>query len=468
MSTFDVIFIGGGPAGYVGAIRCAQLGLSTAVIERDKAGGTCVAWGCIPAKALLEAAAVANKVRHAAEFGVNVGDVKYDFGPAMKRSRSVSDQNVKGVEFLFKKNKVTYIKGNATLAGGMSVAVKGEGGKEEKHEAKKAVVIATGSRVKGLPQAGLELNKTTIISSDEALFLEKAPKTMAIVGAGAVGCEFADVFNAFGSQVTLLEVAPMILPLEDADVSKELEKSFKKRKIEVITGAKIGNVKAGKSSVKMTVEAGGKKNDMEFDVILVAAGRAPVTDGLGIEKAGVKLTDRGFIQINDRMETSAKGIYAIGDVAGPPMLAHKGSREGMVLAELLAGQKHVHLVNYANIPNATYCHPEVASIGLTEQQCKERKLEYKVGKFQFANNGRARTSGETEGFVKVIRDAKYGEILGAHIIGAHATELLHELAVARENEFTVEEIDLAIHAHPTLAEAVAEACLDSLGKMIHA
>jgi dihydrolipoamide dehydrogenase len=399
---------------------------------------------------------------------VTVGDVKYDFGPAMKRSRAVSDQNVKGVEFLFKKNKVTYIKGNATLAGGMSVAVKGEGGKEEKHDAKKAVVIATGSRVKGLPQAGLELNKTTIISSDEALFLERAPKTMAIVGAGAVGCEFADVFNAFGTQVTLLEVAPMILPLEDADVSKELEKSFKKRKIEVITGAKIGNVKPGKSSVKFTVEAGGKRNDLEVDVILVAAGRAPVTDGLGIEKAGVKLTDRGFIQINDRMETTAKGIYAIGDVAGPPMLAHKGSREGMVLAELLAGQKHVHLVNYANIPNATYCHPEVASIGLTEQQCKERKLEYKVGKFQFANNGRARTSGETEGFVKVIRDAKYGEILGAHIIGAHATELLHELAVARENEFTVEEIDLAIHAHPTLAEAVAEACLDSLGKMIHA
>jgi dihydrolipoamide dehydrogenase len=411
---------------------------------------------------------VANKVRHAADFGVTVGEVKYDFGPAMKRSRAVSDQNVKGVEFLFKKNKVTYIKGNATLAGGMSVSVKGEGGKEEKHEAKKGLVIATGSRVKGLPQAGLELNKTTIISSDEALFLERAPKTMAIVGAGAVGCEFADVFNAFGTQVTLLEVAPAILPLEDADVSKELEKSFKKRKIDIITAAKIGNVKPGKSSVKLTVETGGKRNDLEVDVILVAAGRAPVTDGLGIEKAGIQLTDRGFIKINDRMETTAKGIYAIGDVAGPPMLAHKGSREGVVVAELLAGQKHVHLVNYANIPNATYCHPEVASIGLTEQQCKERKVEYKVGKFQFANNGRARTSGETEGFVKIIRDAKYGEILGGHIIGPHATELLHELVVARENEFTVEEIDLAIHAHPTLSEAVAEACLDSMGKMLHA
>ncbi len=468
MATFDVIFIGGGPAGYVGAIRCAQLGLSTAVIERDKAGGTCVAWGCIPAKALLEAAAVANKVRHAAEFGVTVGDVTYDFGPAMKRSRAVSDQNVKGVEFLFKKNKITYIKGNATLAGGMSVSVKLDGGKEEKHDAKKAVVISTGSRVKGLPQAGLELNKTSIISSDEALFLERAPKTMAIVGAGAVGCEFADVFNAFGSQVTLLEVAPLVLPLEDADVSKELEKSFRKRKIDIVTGAKIGNVKAGKNSVKMTVEAGGKKNELEVEVVLVAAGRAPVTDGLGIEKHGVQLTERGFIKINDRMETTAKGIYAIGDVAGPPMLAHKGSREGVVLAELLAGEKHVHLVNYANIPNATYCHPEVASVGLTEQQCKERKLDYKVGRFLFSNNGRARTSGETEGFVKIIRDTKYGEILGAHIIGAHATELLHEIVVARENEFTVEEIDLALHAHPTLAEGGAEACLDSMGKTLHA
>ena len=467
MASFDVIFVGGGPAGYVGAIRSAQLGLNTAIIEREGLGGTCVLWGCIPAKALLESASVANKVRHAAEFGVTVGEPTFDYGVAMKRSRGVSAQNSKGVEFLMKKNKVTYIKGTAKLMGKNAVTVKTADGKEEKHDAKKGVVICTGSRVKGLPQIGLELNKTTVLSSDEALTVEKAPKTMAVIGAGAVGCEFADVFNAFGTQVTLIEVLPVILPLEDADCSKELERAFKKRKVDVVTGAKISNVKVGKDNVTMTVEAGGQKTDMKFDQVLVAAGRAPNTEEVGLKEQGVQLTERGFIKINDKMETSVKGIYAIGDVAGPPMLAHKGSREGVVVAEIIAG-KHTHGINYKNIPNATYCHPEVASIGLTEQQCKEQKLEYKVGKFNFSANGRARTSGETDGFVKIIRDAKYGEILGAHIIGAHATEMIHELAVARENEFTVEEVDLAIHAHPTLSEAVAEAALDSLGKMLHA
>jgi dihydrolipoamide dehydrogenase len=467
MATFDVIFLGGGPAGYVGAIRCGQLGLSTAVIEREGLGGTCVLWGCIPAKALLESASLANRVRHAQEFGVTVGEVTTDYGVAMKRSRAVSTQNSKGVEFLFKKNKVTWIKGTGRLAGKNVVVVKGEDGKEERHEAKRAVVIATGSRVKGLPQVGLELNRKTVISSDEALVLERAPKTMAIVGAGAVGCEFADVFNAFGSQVTLIEVMPAILPLEDADVSAELARAFRKRKIDVLAGAKIANVKVADSSVSMTVEVGGEKRELSVEQVLVAAGRAPNVEDIGLKEAGVQLTDRGFVKINERMETTAPGIHAIGDVAGPPMLAHKGSREGHVLAELLAGQ-HPHPVNYGNIPNATYCHPEVASIGLTEAQCKERKLEYKVGRFPFSANGRARTAGETEGFVKIIRDAKYGEILGAHIIGAHATEMIHEVAVARENEYTVEEIDLAVHAHPTLSEAVAEAALDSMGKMIHA
>jgi dihydrolipoamide dehydrogenase len=427
-----------------------------------------VLWGCIPAKALLASAALANQVRHSADFGVNVGEVKTDYGVAMKRSRAVSDQNSKGVEFLFKKYKATWIKGDAKLAGGMSVVVKNADGKEEKHEARKAVILATGSRVKGLPQAGLELNRTTVISSDDALTLGKAPRSIAIVGAGAVGCEFADVFNAFGSKVTLLDVLPAILPLEDAEVSATLGRSFKKRGIDVIPGAKISNVKVAKDSVSMSVDAGGARQDLTVDVVLVAAGRAPNVDQVGLDKAGVKLTDRGFIQVDPKtFQTTARGIYAIGDVIGPPMLAHKGSREGHVLAELLAGQKP-HPVNYDNIPNATYCHPEVASIGLTEQQCKEKKLDYKVGKFPFSASGRARTSGDTEGFVKIIRDAKYGEILGAHIIGAHATELIHEVAVARENEFTVEEIDLAIHAHPTMAEAVAEAALDSLGKMIHA
>ena len=466
MATFDVIFLGGGPAGYVGAIRSAQLGMNTAVVEREGLGGTCVLWGCIPAKALLEAAAFAEKMQKAPEFGVTPGDVKLDYNVAMNRSRAVSTQNSKGVEFLFKKNKITWIKGTGKLSGKNSVAVKADG-KDEKHDARKAVVISSGSRVKGLPQIGLELNKKTVISSDEALILEKAPKSMVIVGAGAVGCEFADVFAAFGTQVTLVEVMPNILPLEDADSSKEVERAFKKRKIDVLTSAKIANVKVGKDSVSMTIESGGAKKDVKADVVLVAAGRAPNIENIGLKEQGVQLTDRGFIKINERMETNVKGLYAIGDVAGPPMLAHKGEREGIIVAEILAGQ-HTQALDYTNVPGATYCHPEVASVGLTEQQCKEKKIEYKVGKFPFSANGRARTSGETEGFAKIIRGAKYGEILGAHIVGAHATEMIHELVLARTNEYTVEEVDLAIHAHPTLSEAIAEASLDSLGKMIHA
>ncbi|MEO7043200.1 MAG: dihydrolipoyl dehydrogenase [Gemmatimonadaceae bacterium] len=468
MSSFDVIFIGGGPAGYVGAIRCAQLGMSVAVVEREGLGGTCVLWGCIPAKALLEAAYIAEKVKKGAEFGVTAGEIKLDYGVAVKRSRGVSTQNSKGVEFLFKKNKITWIKGDGRITSKNSVTVKTADGKEEKHEAKKAICIATGSRVKGLPQVGVELNKTTVISSDEALILEKAPKSMAIIGAGAVGCEFADVFTAFGTQVTVVEVAGQLLPLEDDDVGAELARSFKKRGITLLTNAKIGDVKIGKSSVKFSIDVAGAKQEVEVEKVLVAAGRAPNIQNIGAKELGVALTERGFIKINERMETSVKGIYAIGDVAGPPMLAHKGEREGIVFAEYLAGQPHVHNVNYGNIPNATYCHPEVASIGKTERELKEQKVAYKVGKFPFSANGRARTSGETEGFVKILSDPKYGEILGAHIIGAHATEIIHELAVARENEFTVEEVELAIHAHPTLSEAISEATLDSLGKMIHA
>jgi dihydrolipoamide dehydrogenase len=466
MATFDVIFLGGGPAGYVGAIRCAQLGLNTAVVEREGLGGTCVLWGCIPAKALLEAASYAEKMKKAAEFGVTPGDVKLDFGVAMKRSRAVSTQNSKGVEFLFKKNKITWIKGTAKLAGKNALSVKTADGKEEKHDAKKGIVISTGSRVKGLAQIGLELNKKTVISSDEALILEKAPKSITIVGAGAVGCEFADVFAAFGSQVTLVEVMPNILPIEDSECSKEVERAFKKRKIDVITGAKISNVKVAKDSVSMTIESGSEKKEVKSDIVLVAAGRAPNVEEIGLKEQGVQLTERGFIKVNQRMETSTKGVYAIGDVAGPPMLAHKGEREGVIVAEVIAGG-HPHFFDYSNVPGATYCHPEVASVGLTEQQCKDKKLDYKVGKFPFSANGRARTSGETDGFVKIIRDSKYGEILGAHIVGAHATEMIHELVVARTNEFTVEEVDLAIHAHPTLSETIAEAALDSMGKVIH-
>ncbi|MEK6768398.1 MAG: dihydrolipoyl dehydrogenase [Gemmatimonadota bacterium] len=464
-TSFDVIVIGGGPGGYVCAIRAAQLGLSVGLVEKDRMGGVCVNIGCIPTKALLHSAYAANLVRHAAELGITTGEVKTDYGVAMKRSRRIAETNSKGADFLMKKNKIEVVKGVAKLKPGRKVEVaKAEGGTVVL-EAKRAVVIATGSRPKDIPTIGLAFNGKTIFSSTEALLLEAAPKTMAIVGAGAVGAEFADVFSAFGTQVSLIEALPRILPVEDAEMSDVVAKAFKKRGIAVHAGAKIEKAQVKPTGVTLSFESGGKKETLDFDCVLVAAGRAPNVEGLGLEEAGVKL-EKGFIKIDATCATSAPGYYAIGDVAGPPLLAHKGSREGMVAAEAIAGHQP-QPIDYSNVPGATYCHPEVASIGLTEEACQERKLDYVVGRFPFSASGRARTSGETEGLVKIIRGKKYGEILGAHIAGAHATELIHELAVARANEYTVEEIELAIHAHPTLAEAVAEAALDSLGRVVH-
>ena len=460
-NSFDVVILGGGPAGYVAAIRAAQLGMTVAVVEREKLGGVCVNIGCIPTKALLHSAYIANLLKESKDFGVEVGSIKTDYGVAMKRSRRVSEQNSKGVEFLMKKHKVTVVKGSGVLQPSKKVKVGGD-----LYEAKKAVIIATGSRVKGIPQIGLEINKTTVISSDEALLMEKIPSSLAIVGAGAVGMEFADILNAFGVKVTLIEALPRILPLEDAEASDALAKSYKKRGIEVIAGAKVTKATPAKDKVTLDVEAGGEKKSVAVDAVLMAAGRAVNTENIGLAECGIQVTDRGFIKVDKNLQTTAAGYYAIGDVAGPPMLAHKGSREGMFVAEVLAGQKP-HAIKYDNVPSVTYCHPEVASIGLSEDQCKERKLDYVAGKFPFSANGRARGTGETEGFVKILRDKKYGEILGAHIVGGHASEIIHELAVARENEYTVEEIELAIHAHPTMSEAVAEAALDSLGRVLH-
>ena len=463
MAAFDVIVLGGGPAGYVAAIRAAQLGLATAVVEREKLGGVCVNIGCIPTKALLHSAYALNLIHHDAKaLGIEVAAVKGDYGVAMKRSRQVSEQNSKGVEFLMKKHKITVLKGQGILQPNQRVKVGGE-----THEAKKAVIIATGSRVKGLPQIGLELNKTTVISSDEALFLEKAPATLAIVGAGAVGSEFADIFNAFGTKVTLIEALPRILPIEDPESSEVLTKSYRKRGITVLAGAKVLKATVSAQEVTLEVESGGKSEKVVAEKVLMAAGRALNTEDMGFKESGVQLTERGFVKVNPAtLETTAPGVYCIGDVAGPPMLAHKGSREGVFVAELLAGHTP-HPIKYDNVPSVTYCHPEVASIGLTEEQAKEKKLEYQIGRFPMSANGRARASIETEGFVKIIRDKKYGEILGAHIVASHASEMIHELAVARENEYTVEEVDLAIHAHPTLSEAIAEAALDSMGRALN-
>ena len=460
--SFDVIVVGGGPAGYVCAIRCAQLGLSTALIERDKLGGVCVNVGCIPSKALLHSASVARMIQHdARRLGILVGEVTLDFGAAVKHSRQVSDQNSKGVEFLMKKNKITVVTGTASLQPAKQVTVG-----NDRYAATKAVVLATGTRVKGIPQIGLEINKTTVISTDEALFLNSAPKSVAIVGGGAVGIEFADVFSAFGTNVTVIEMLPRILPLEDAEASDALAKTFKKRKIDTLVGAKIRSATVAPTSVTLEVEVGDEIRKVQADKVLMAAGRALNLEDLGLDAVGIELTEGGFVGVDDQLRTSVDGYYAIGDIARPPMLAHKGSREGMYVAELLAGHSPSP-IRYDNIPNVTYCHPEVASVGLTEDQCKEKSLEYTVGRFPFSANGRARASRQTDGFVKIIRDKQYGEILGAHIVASHASELIHELVVARENECTVEEIDLAVHAHPTLSEAVAEAALDSMGRAVH-
>lgn len=457
--TFDVIIVGGGPAGYVCAIRCGQLGLKTAVIEKEKLGGVCVNVGCIPTKALLHGAHIANLVKKSSKYGVIVGEVQLDFGVAIKNSRQISEQNSKGVGFLMKKNKVTVVTGIGHIKTGKKVVVGGE-----TYTATRAIVVATGSSVKGIPAIGLEINKTTVISSDEALFLTEAPATLAVVGGGAVGTEFADIFNAFGSAVTLIEALPRILPLEDSECSSTVARSFKKRKIDVLQGATVKKADVGETSVTLEIEINGKMKTVVADKVLMAAGRKTNTENLSA--AGIEIDQRGFVKVDANLQTTSPGVYCIGDVAGPPMLAHKGSREGVFVAEVIAG-KTPHTIKYDNIPSVTYCSPEVASIGLSEDACKEQGIDYKVGKFALSANGRARATDETEGFVKIIRDPKYGEILGAHIVAAHASEMIHELTVARENEYTVEEIELAVHAHPTLSEAIAEAALDSLDRVLH-
>jgi len=460
---FDVIIIGGGPAGYVCAIRAAQLGLATALVERDKLGGVCVNIGCIPTKALLHSAYVANLVAHdAKELGVEVSGVKADYGVAMRRSRKVSEQNSKGVEFLMKKHKITVIRGTGVLGKNRTLKV----GSDE-YQARKAVVIATGSRVKGIPQIGLEINKTSVISSDEALFLEQVPKSIAVIGAGAVGCEFTDIFNAFGTKVTLIEALPRILPLEDAEASDALAKSFKKRGITTVAGAKVTKATVAADKVTLEFEAGGKKETLEVEKVLMAAGRAVNTESMGFQEAGVQLNERGFVKVNlATLETTAAGIYCIGDVAGPPMLAHKGEHEGVVCVEAIKGL-NPHPLDKLRISGCTYCNPQVASVGLTEAAAKAQNREIKVGRFPFAGNGKAIALGEDQGLVKTIFDAKTGQLLGAHMVGAEVTELIQGFVIAMQLETTEEDLMHAVFPHPTLSEMMHESVLDAFGRAIH-
>ena len=462
---FDLIVIGAGPGGYVAAIRGAQLGLSVACVEVGEGagglGGVCNNTGCIPTKAMLESAKYAKKAKSLKDFGVDVGEVKLDIGVASKRAGTVASQGAKGVAFLFKKNKIEHVIGWGRLAGNGKVEVEGKDGKRTLTG--KNIIVATGSRPRDLPI--LKFDGKRVWSSDQAVFPKELPASIGIIGAGAIGMEFADVYNAFGSKVTVIEALEQVLPLEDADCAKVVATSYKKRGIDCLTGARLEKADVGKDNVTLHVKVKYKVQQVTVDVVLVAVGRAPIIDDIGLDKAGVK-TEKGFIVVDDHLQTTAKNVYAIGDVAKPPLLAHKASHEGIGVAEHIAGQGG-HGVDYDNIPSVTYCHPEVASVGLTEKAAREKGLDIEVGTFPWSANGRARTAGETEGFVKIIRDKKYSEILGAHIVGPSASELIGEFIIGRHLESTVEEMDRAMHPHPTLSEAIAEAALAALGRVIH-
>lgn len=462
-NSFDLIIIGSGPGGYVGAIRAAQLGMKVACVEDQDLGGVCLNIGCIPTKAMLTSALLANDMKTGAQHGVMAKDLTFDLAPAQERSRRVVSQMTKGVAHLFKKNKVTHIDGFGRLAGAGNVEVEKDGSKTT--YSAKHVMLATGSRPRDLPV--LKIDEDRIWSSTGALMQTSAPSSLFIVGAGAIGMEFADVYESYGTKVTIVEAMDRILPLEDAEISKFMQRTYKKRGMDIHTGAFFQSVDIKADGVTVTFkDKKGELQTMDVDYVLSAVGRVPNSEDLGLASAGVNVDERGFIVVDDQMRTNVPGVYAIGDVAGHQLLAHKASHEGIVCVEHIAGEGH-HTVDYGNVPNCTYCHPEVASVGLTEEQAKEAGHDIEVGKFPWVGIGRAVASGHSDGFVKIIRDKQYSEILGAHIVGPHATELIAEFVVGRHLEATVEEMEKAMHPHPTLSEGVSEGALAALGRPIH-
>ena len=461
MANYDLIVIGAGPAGYVAAIKAAQLGKKVACVDKERGGGTCNNWGCIPTKALLKNAELFHTMKHrAAEFGFKIDGLSYDWSAIIKRSRVVSEKGSAGVDFLFKKNKIDWLRGEASLEKASEVKVKAADGKEETHVAKN-VLIATGCVSRPLP--GLEFNGKTVIGSKEALQLAEQPKSAVIIGAGAIGVEFAYFFNAFGTKVTMVEMLPNLLPIEDTEVSQALEKSFTKQGIAFFTNTKTTKTEAGEKGVKITVaDAKGAEKTIEAEIALVAIGIAPVLPGGSLKFELVK----GFLKTNDRYETSVKGVFAAGDIIGPPWLAHVASFEAVQAVEGMFDPKFKPK-KVTIFPGCTYCHPQVASVGLTERAAKEAGKKFKVGKFPYMALGKARAIGESEGFVKLIIGEPHGEILGAHIIGSEATEIIAELGLAITLEATWEEIEATIHAHPTLSEGVKEAAEVAAGHAIH-
>jgi dihydrolipoamide dehydrogenase len=460
--SYDVIVLGSGPGGYVAAIRASQLGLKTAIVEKEALGGVCLNWGCIPTKALLKSAQVFEYLSHASDYGITVNGGNADMKAIVARSRGVADGMSKGVQFLMKKNKIDVIMGTGKLQPGKKIEVTGADGKKQVVEGKH-IIIATGARSRVLPNLPQDGKK--IIGYREAMVLAEQPKSMVVVGSGAIGSEFAYFYNAIGTKVTLVEFMPNIVPVEDEEVSKQLEKSFKKQGIEVMTASEVTNVDTKGKGCIVTVKNAKGETKIEADVVLSAVGIAANLEGIGLEEVGI-VTDKGRIKVNEFYATNMPGYYAIGDVTPGQALAHVASAEGIICVEQIAGH-HPQPLDYGNIPGCTYCSPEVASVGLTEKQAKEKGLEIKVGKFPFSASGKASAAGAKDGFVKLIFDAKYGELLGAHMIGYNVTEMIAECVSIRKLETTGHEIIKTVHPHPTMSEAIMEAAAAAYGEVIH-
>ncbi|WP_417793123.1 dihydrolipoyl dehydrogenase [Terasakiella pusilla] len=463
-TNFDVIVVGAGPGGYVGAIRAAQLGLKTALVEANHLGGICLNWGCIPTKALLRSAEIYEHMKHAASFGLGAKDISFDIAKIVERSRSVSKQLSGGVGHLLKKNKVKVFDGYGKLLGGGKLSVEKDG-KVFTTLSSKHIIMATGARAKSFP--GLEPDGKQVWTYMEALVPTEVPKSMLVIGSGAIGIEFANFFHTFGSDVTVVEALDQIMPVEDSEISAFAQKSMEKRGLKFKTATKVVKLDKAADGVTATLDKNGKTETIKVDKVITAVGVVPNVENLGLDKAGVKLDERGFIQIDGYCKTSAEGVYAIGDVAGAPCLAHKASHEAIICIEKIAGQKGVHPLDKSLVPGCTYCQPQVASVGLTEKAAKDKGYKIKVGRFPFMGNGKAIALGEPEGLIKTVFDEKTGELLGAHMVGAEVTELIQGYGIAKTLETTEEDLMHTVFPHPTLSEMMHESVLDAYGKAIH-
>ena len=460
---YDIIVLGSGPGGYVTAIRASQLGLKTAIIERESLGGICLNWGCIPTKALLKSANVFEYLTHANDYGINVKEASVDFNAMIERSRGVANGMSGGIQFLLKKNKIDVIKGSGVAKAGKKVAVTGEDGKITEYTADKGLIIATGARSRQLPNLPQDGEK--IIGYREAMTLKSQPKKLVVVGSGAIGVEFAYFYNAIGTEVTIVEYLPNIVPVEDEEVSKQMEKSLKKAGISILTNANVESVDTSGKGCVVTIKTAKGEEKIECDVVLSAVGVVSNIENIGLEEVGI-VTDKGRVLVNDFYQTNIPGYYAIGDIVPGPALAHVASAEGIICVEKIAGHNPEPL-DYGNIPGCTYASPEIASVGMTEKQAKEAGLDIKIGKFPFSASGKASAAGAKDGFVKLIFDAKYGEVLGAHMIGANVTEMIAEIVSIRKLETTGHDIIKTVHPHPTMSEAIMEAAAAAYGEVIH-